>query len=54
MAKMSELLGGLFVQIEKVDASKFPEVKVEVKVENRHRQAVVGLKEQNFVITEKK
>lgn len=54
MSKMSELVGGLFVQIEKVDASKFPEVKVEVKVENRHRQAVVGLKEQNFVITEKK
>lgn len=54
MAKLSELVGGLFVQIEKVNADKFPEVKVEVKVENRHRQAVVGLKEQNFVITENK
>ncbi len=54
MAKMSELVGGLFVQIEKVNASAFPNVTLEVKVENRHRQAVVGLKEQNFIITENK
>lgn len=54
MSKMSELVGGLFVQIEKVNASAFPKVTMEVKVENRHRQAVVGLKEQNFVVTENK
>ena len=54
MAKLSELVGGLFVQIEKVHAENFPKVTLEVKVENRHRQAVVGLKESNFVVTEKK
>ena len=54
MAKMSELIGGLFVQIEKVDASAFPHVILEVKVENRHRQSIVGLKETNFLVTEKK
>lgn len=54
MSKMSELVGGLFVQIERVNAQKFPEVTLEVKVENRHRQGVVGLKEQNFIVTEKK
>lgn len=52
MAKMSELVGGLFVQIQRVNADSFPKVTVEVKVENRHRQAVVGLKEKNFVVTE--
>ncbi len=54
MSKLSELVGGLFVQIEQIDSSKFPEITLEVKVENRHRQPVVGLMEQNFLITENK
>lgn len=54
MSKMQELVGGLFVQIENVDASKFPNVTVEVKVENRHRQPVVGLQEENFYFMENK
>lgn len=54
MSKMQELVGGLFVQIENVDASKFPQVTVEVKVENRHRQPVVGLQDENFYFTENK
>ena len=52
MSKVQELVGGLFVQIEQIDASKFPNVTVEVRVENRHRQPVVGLQEQNFYLTE--
>lgn len=52
MSKMQELVGGLFVQIETVDASKFPQVTVEVKVENRHRQPVVGLQYENFYFQE--
>lgn len=54
MAKLSELVGGLFVQIENVNADNFPSVVLEVKVENRHRQSVVGLKEKNFIVTENK
>ncbi len=54
MAKMQELVGGLFVQIERVNASKFPEVYIDVRVENRNRAAVVGLGENNFYITEQK
>lgn len=54
MSKTQELVGGLFVQIEQVDASKFPNVTVEVKVENRHRQPVVGLQAENFFFTENK
>ncbi len=54
MSKVQELVGGLFVQIEQVDASKFPEVYVELKVENRHRQPVAGLELENFYLTENK
>lgn len=54
MSKMQELVGGLFVQIERVNATKFPEVYIDVRVENRHRSAVVGLGENNFYITEQK
>jgi len=54
MSKVQELVGGFFVQIETIDASKFPNVTVEVRVENRHRQPVVGLQESNFYFTENK
>ncbi|MCQ2591562.1 MAG: VWA domain-containing protein [Treponema sp.] len=54
MSKLQELVGGLFVQIEKVDSSAFPKVVLEVKVENRHRQAIVGLQAENFYFTENK
>lgn len=54
MSKIQELVGGLFVQIEQLDASKFPHVTVELRVENRHRQPVVGLQEENFYLTENK
>ena len=52
MSKVQELVGGLFVQLEQIDASKFPNVTVELRVENRHRQPVVGLQEENFYLTE--
>lgn len=54
MSKMTELVGGFFVQIERVIADRFPEVVVEVRVENRRRQPVVGLKQENFLVTEGK
>lgn len=54
MSEIQELVGGMFVQIENVNADKFPQVSVEIKVENRHRQPVVGLGESNFYLTENK
>jgi len=54
MSKVQELVGGLFVQIEQLDASKFPNITVELRVENRHRQPVVGLQEENFYLSENK
>ncbi|MCR5290270.1 MAG: hypothetical protein K6E51_09790, partial [Treponema sp.] len=52
MSKMSEVIGGLFVQIEQVNADAFPEVTLKLRVENRHRQSVVGLLENNFYLSE--
>ena len=52
LSKMDELVGGLFVQIERVSSEKFPEIILELKVENRKRQQIAGLKENNFLITE--
>ncbi|MBQ9539460.1 MAG: hypothetical protein IJU95_09335 [Treponema sp.] len=54
MSKMSELIGGFFVQIERVHSDSFPKVTLELKVENRKRQPIVGLGEGNFLITEGK
>ncbi len=54
MSKMTELVGGFFVQFERIIADSFPEVIAEVRIENRKRQPIVGLKQQNFLITEGK
>lgn len=54
LSRMPELVGGLFVQIEKVYAENFPSVTVEVRVENRNRKPIVGLKDVNFLLTEEK
>lgn len=54
MSRMTELVGGLFVQIERVIADNFPNIILEVRVENRSREPVVGLKANNFFITENK
>lgn len=53
-SKMSELVGGLFVEITRINADNFPKVQLEVRVENRRRQPVVGLQANNFLITEDK
>lgn len=51
---MSELVGGLYVEITRINADNFPKVQLEVRVENRRRQPVVGLQSNNFLITEDK
>ena len=54
MSKMTELVGGFFVQVERVLSDNFPTVTLEARVENRHRQPIVGLNEDNFLVTENK
>ena len=53
-SRMNELIGGLFVQIERVYADDFPNITLDVRVENRNRKPLVGLKDVNFLITEEK
>lgn len=53
-SKMSDLAGGFFVQIERVNADNFPSVIVDVRVEDRNRNPITGLKERNFLLTEDK
>lgn len=53
-SRMSELVGGLFVQIDRVVSDAFPLVTLELRVEDRNRNPVVGLKESNFLVTEEK
>lgn len=53
-SRMSELVGGLFVQVERVYADSFPTVTLEVRIEDRNRNPVVGLKNANFMVTEGK
>jgi hypothetical protein len=54
MSQIDELVGGLFVQISRVISDNYPNVTLEVSVENRQREPIVGLKAVNFLITEKK
>ena len=54
MSRMEDVIGGYFVQIEKVNADKFPNVSIDIKVENVKGNPVVGLDESNFIISEQK
>ncbi len=52
LTRMDDLASGLFVQIERVNADKFPEVGLELSVQDRRRRPIVGLSAGNFVLSE--
>ncbi len=52
MSRMNELVGGFFVDIEKINSEHFPKVYVDVRIENRFRQSLVGLNDVNFYVSE--
>jgi len=52
MTRFDDLASGFFVQIRNVDASKFPRVVLELTVEDRLRRPIVGLDNNNFLLTE--
>ncbi|GMO14316.1 MAG: hypothetical protein Ta2A_24750 [Treponemataceae bacterium] len=54
LTAMDEIVGGFFVQIERVIADNFPQITLEISVENRNHSAVVGLTAENFFLTEEK
>jgi len=50
--RFDDLASGFFVQIRNVDAKDFPRVIVQLTVEDRLRRPIVGLDNNNFLITE--
>jgi DNA-binding beta-propeller fold protein YncE len=52
LTRFDDLASGLFVQIERVQAESFPQVTVEVQVQDRLRRPIVGLEGLNFRLSE--
>ncbi|WP_461248041.1 NHL repeat-containing protein, partial [Treponema sp. R6D11] len=52
LTRFDDLASGLFVQIRDIDSSKFPKVTVELTVEDRLRRPILGLDNNNFLLTE--
>ena len=52
LSNVSKLASSYFVQIERVEAINFPEVIIDVSVEDRFGEPVIGLNLENFIITE--
>jgi hypothetical protein len=52
LTRLDDMASGLFVQVERVDAGNFPQVTVDVLVQDRLRRPVVGLGARNFLAGE--
>jgi DNA-binding beta-propeller fold protein YncE len=52
LADVSALYSGLVVRVDRVNSVKFPDVYVDVSVENRLGTPMVGLTNDNFIVTE--
>jgi DNA-binding beta-propeller fold protein YncE len=52
MTRLDDMASGLFVQIERVVPSAFPQVTVEISVQDRLRHPIVGLDGRNFLLSE--
>jgi DNA-binding beta-propeller fold protein YncE len=52
MTEVDDMASGFFVQIDRVIADAFPEVSVELSVQDRNRRPVVGLDGRNFILSE--
>jgi DNA-binding beta-propeller fold protein YncE len=52
LSRFDDLASGLFVQIERIYAEKFPLITAEIRVEDRLRRPIVGLEARNFLLSE--
>ena len=52
LTRFDDLASGLFVQIERISVERFPEITVELRVEDRLRRPIVGLEGLNFLLSE--
>ncbi|MDR1930811.1 MAG: 6-bladed beta-propeller [Treponema sp.] len=53
MTPLDDMASGFFVQIDRVIADHFPQVTVELSVQDRRRRPIVGLDGKNFLLTER-
>jgi hypothetical protein len=52
MTPLNDMASGLFVQIDRVISDSFPQITIELQVQDRQRRPIVGLDARNFLITE--
>jgi hypothetical protein len=52
MTPLDDMASGLFVQIDRVISDSFPQITIELQVQDRERRPIVGLDARNFLITE--
>jgi DNA-binding beta-propeller fold protein YncE len=52
LVPVDDVAAGLVVSIDRVISAGFPEVTVELRVENKRRHSIVGLNESNFFLSE--
>jgi DNA-binding beta-propeller fold protein YncE len=53
LTRLDDMASGLFVQLERVVATTFPNVTVEVSVQDKLRRPIVGLDQNNFMLSER-
>ena len=54
LSRIADLAGGFFVQVDCIRSDDFPRITLDVRVQSRSGQPIVGLKDVNFLITEEK
>ena len=52
LSEMSGLFTGYFVQTERIYSDSFPEITIDVSITDRNGKSVIGLSNDNFIITE--
>ncbi|MDR2144072.1 MAG: NHL repeat-containing protein, partial [Treponema sp.] len=52
MTEVDDMASGFFVQIDRVIADAFPEITVELSVQDRNRRPIIGLDGRNFILSE--
>lgn len=51
-SELTNLYSGLYIQVDRIDATAFPDIRVDVKVQDRLGNPLIGLDALNFALTE--
>ena len=52
LTELSNMYSGLYIQIDRIDSSNYPEVLADIRIMDRNGNPFVGLSPNNFVVTE--